>query len=60
VNEEGGGLNTAIMGMRRHPDLRESIVNMILQFAKFNFTEVFTNGLKKALPDLKDQVYAIE
>jgi len=54
VNEEGGGLSTALMGLKRHPDLREPIVAMILQFARFNFMEVFTNGLRKALPDTKD------
>jgi hypothetical protein len=30
VNEDGGGLYTALMGLKRHPDLREVVVNMIL------------------------------
>ena len=44
------GLNSALMGIKRHPDLRDQLTNLILQFARFNFMEVFTNGLKKACP----------
>ena len=60
VNEEGGGLATALMSIKRHPDLREVIVNMILQFARYNFVEVFTNGLKRVNPETKDLIGAIE
>lgn len=60
MNEDAGGLHTAFMSIKRHPDLRDIVINMILQFAKFNFIEVFTNGLKKALPELKDHVNTIE
>ena len=60
INEESGGLHTAFMSIKRHPDLRDIIVAMILQFARFNFVEVFTNGMKKALPDLRDLVSTIE
>jgi len=30
VNEESGGLHTAFMSIKRHPDLRDVIVAMIL------------------------------
>ncbi len=30
VNEEGGGLATSLLSIKRHPDLRDLIVNMIL------------------------------
>ena len=54
INEEGGGLNTALMSIKRHPDLAKSVVNMILQFARYNFVEVFTHGIKRAMPEISD------
>ena len=60
VIEDGGGLTTSLMSIKRHPDLREVVVNMILQFARYNFVEVFTNGLRKANPEPKDLMGAIE
>lgn len=43
-----------LLGLKRHPDLRSLIVSTLLQFARFNFVELFTTHLKKSLPDPKD------
>lgn len=49
VGAEGQGLNMTLLGLKRHPDLKSLIVSTLLQFARFNFVELFTTHLKKAL-----------
>jgi hypothetical protein len=56
---DNGGLPTCLLGLKRHPDLKDSVVNILLQFAKFNFVELFTTHLKKSLPDPKDLITTI-
>lgn len=51
---ENGGLNTTLLGLKRHPELREQVVAILLQFARFNFIELFTIHMKKAQPDPRD------
>ena len=48
------------MGARRHPDLAIYHVELICQFAKYNFVEVFTTGLKSVLKETKDFINSIE
>lgn len=50
---EGGGLISTIHCLKRHPDLKEYVLNILLQVARFNFLELFTNCLKKSLNDHK-------
>lgn len=51
---ENGGLATTLLGLKRHPDLRDLVVSVLMQFARFNFIELFTVNLKKAQPEPKD------
>ena len=48
---ENGGLATTMLALNRHPKLNESAVGYILQFARFNVSELFTVELKKFCPD---------
>ncbi|CAD8059186.1 unnamed protein product [Paramecium sonneborni] len=58
--ENQGGLHTALMGAKRHPELVKFQVEMILQFGKNNFVEVFTNGIRNVLQETKDFINSIE
>ncbi|CAD8181583.1 unnamed protein product [Paramecium octaurelia] len=58
--EEQGGLHTALMGTRRHPELVSFHVEMIQQFARNNFVEVFTTGIRTVLPETKDFINSVE
>ncbi|CAK88326.1 unnamed protein product (macronuclear) [Paramecium tetraurelia] len=58
--EDQGGLYTALMGARRHPELVQFQVELILQFGRNNFVEVFTTGIRQVLSDTKDFINAIE
>ena len=49
--KENGGLSTAILCLSRHPKLRENVVNFILEFGRFNISELLTVELKKFCPD---------
>jgi hypothetical protein len=53
---DGGGLNTTLLSLKRHPDLRSLIVTILLEFALYNFVELFITQLKRALPDPKDLI----
>ncbi|KAL4496244.1 hypothetical protein ABPG72_012981 [Tetrahymena utriculariae] len=53
---ENGGLNTTLLGLKRHPDMKDLVVQILLQFARYNFVELFTIHMKKAQPDPKDLV----
>jgi hypothetical protein len=53
---DGGGLNTTLLSLKRHPDLRSLVVSTLLQFARYNFVELFITHLKRALPDPKDLI----
>lgn len=44
---EAGGLSTTILALSRHPKLNQHVVSYILQFARYNVTELFTIELKK-------------
>lgn len=39
---EAGGLSTTILALSRHPSLNQHVVSYILQFSRFNVTELFT------------------
>ncbi len=39
---ENGGLNIIILGLKRHPLIRDDILSTLLLFSKFNFAEMFT------------------
>lgn len=56
---DAGGLNTILLGIKRHTDLKENILNILLQFGRFNFPELFTLHLKRALPEPRDLLYTI-
>lgn len=51
---EGQGLSTTLLGLKRHPDLKNKVVEILLQIARYNFVELFTINFKKAVPDAKD------
>lgn len=51
---EGQGLNTTVLGLKRHPDLRDLIIQILLLFAKHNFYELFAVHLKRVAADTKD------
>ena len=53
---DGGGLNTTLLSLKRHPDLKSLIVTILLEFARYNFVELFITHLKRALPDPKDLI----
>ncbi|EGR31584.1 hypothetical protein IMG5_106360 [Ichthyophthirius multifiliis] len=53
---EHGGLQTCLLGLKRHPDLKELILSVLLQFAKFNFVELFTIFMKRVQVDSKDLI----
>lgn len=46
---ENQGLASCLLGLKRHNDLIDSIVNTMLTFGRFNFIEMFTINLKKEL-----------
>lgn len=45
-----------LLGLKRHPDLKALVVSILLQFARFNYMELFTTNLKRGLPDPKDLI----
>ena len=44
---DSGGLSTTLLALSRHPKLSQHVVGYILQFARYNVTELFTIELKK-------------
>lgn len=40
--KENGGLFTCLMSMRRHKQISDVIVGMILEIARFNITDLLT------------------
>lgn len=53
IGETGGGLSTALLGLKRHPDLNELVVSILLQFARYNFIELFSIHIKRASIDTR-------
>lgn len=51
---EGQGYSSTLMSLKRHPDLRNLVVDILLQLARYNFVEIFTTSFKNAAPDPKD------
>ena len=49
-----------MLSLKRHPELKDSIVGVILQFSRFNFLELFTKHLKNTIKDPKDFLYTIQ
>jgi hypothetical protein len=49
--KENGGLATTMLALNRHPKLNESAVGYMLQFARYNVSELFTVELKTFCPD---------
>ena len=39
---EAGGLSTTILALSRHPKLNQHVVGYILEFARYNVSELFT------------------
>ena len=54
VDEANGGLKVALESVEKHQDLLESITPIFIQFSRYNFTELFTHYLKRAIQTDKD------
>ena len=54
-----GGLNTAILCMKRHPDLIQETVEFLKEIGKLNLLELFTVLLKNNINDDKHYLYII-
>eukprot|EP00357_Protocruzia_adherens_P031664 CAMPEP_0115033794 /NCGR_PEP_ID=MMETSP0216-20121206/40176_1 /TAXON_ID=223996 /ORGANISM="Protocruzia adherens, Strain Boccale" /LENGTH=1250 /DNA_ID=CAMNT_0002412373 /DNA_START=59 /DNA_END=3809 /DNA_ORIENTATION=- len=48
---ENGGVDASLMCFHRHAEIKESLVNVFIQFGRYNFMELFTLQLKTHLPN---------
>ena len=53
---EHGGLQACLMSLKRHPTQAESVISVLVQYARFDMVELFTIHLKNVCPDPKEQI----
>lgn len=56
---EQGGLQYVLNCIKRHPDLAESAIAVILEFGKFNLVDLFSHQLKRFTADTKEYLHTI-
>ena len=54
-----GGLQYVLNCIKRHPDIAESAISVMLEFAKFNLVELFSHHLKRFHPDTREYLLTI-
>lgn len=54
VDEANGCLKVALEAVKKHQDCLESLIPIFIQFARYNFTELFTHYLKRAIETDKE------
>ena len=54
-----GGLHSCMLALRRHPQYEDSIAGILINFGRYNISELFTVQLKKVLPDQRDFFYSL-
>jgi len=53
---EHGGMQGCLMGLKRHPLLAESVISVLVQYARYDMVELFTIHLKNVCPDSTEQI----
>lgn len=53
---EHGGMQGCLLGLKRHPQLADSVISVLVQYARFDMIDLFTVHLKNVCPDPKDQI----
>mmetsp|Transcript_33174 Transcript_33174/g.30102 ORF Transcript_33174/g.30102 Transcript_33174/m.30102 type:complete len:244 (+) Transcript_33174:304-1035(+) len=53
---DSGGLTACVNGLKRHPDISESCISVLVQYARYNMIEMFTIHLKSVCPEPRDHL----
>lgn len=56
---EQGGLHYVLNCIKRHPDLAENAIKVLVEFSRYNLMELFSHHLKKFHPDTKEYLLTI-
>lgn len=53
---EHGGMQGCFISLKRHPQLAESIISVLVQYARYDMIDLFTVHLRNVCPDPKEQL----
>lgn len=54
-----GGLQYTLMCIKRHPEIAESAIRVIIEFSRYNLMELFTHHLRRFHPDTREYLSTI-
>ena len=55
-SSEVGGLNCCILCLKRHYEISDAIISVLIQYARYNMTELFTLNIKNLCSNEKDYI----
>jgi len=53
---EHGGMQGCLLGLKRHPQLAENIISVLVQYARYDMVELFTIHLRNVCPEPTEQI----
>lgn len=56
---EQGGLQYCLLCIKRHPEIAETAITVIIEFSRYNLMELFTHHLKRFHPETKEYLITI-